>query len=224
MAKGQYLSGYQQGIVKRYYDNQDGLVLGKLAELVSELYVCEDSKKAASLWKSVQAGLKKSNVDALRAARIINEKRIEDLAKLVQELSKPGAQVVADRPRAESSVPSSTSIPKAGAAVAAGAEAAPPTAAADSASATTGLPPSAPAGPSFDELKRALHAFKKKLKLTKLDAESKLSARALTGGRSSGIVAVEPPREFSRAVWDELVKQGKMRRSGAGMYELVDAP
>ena len=51
MAKGQYLSNYQQGIVKRYYDNQDTLVVTKLAELSSELYLCDDAKKAATLWK-----------------------------------------------------------------------------------------------------------------------------------------------------------------------------
>ena len=43
-----------------------------------------------------------------------------------------------------------------------------------------------------DELKRALKAFKKRLKLTRLDEESRLSKSPLSKG-ASGIVAITPP-------------------------------
>ena len=82
--------------------------------------------------------------------------------------------------------------------------------------------PTAPGAPTADELRSALKAFKKRLKLTKLDDESRLGKRALTGGGSSGIVAVQPPRQFPRAVWDELVKQGRLKYAGQGLYELVN--
>ena len=79
-----------------------------------------------------------------------------------------------------------------------------------------------PAGtPSKEELKQAMKAFKKRLKLTVLDEESKLSRSPVTGGRGAGIVAITPPNQFPDAVWEELVKQGKLRRTGHGMYELV---
>ena len=57
--------------------------------------------------------------------------------------------------------------------------------------------------PSHDELKKAIKAFKKRLKLTRLDAESKISRRPVTGGQPSGIVAITPPNQFPQAVWDE---------------------
>jgi hypothetical protein len=73
-------------------------------------------------------------------------------------------------------------------------------------------------------LKQALKAFKKRLKLTRLDDESGLGGRRLSSGRDSGIVAIQPPNQYPRAVWDKLVEQGKLRRAGAGLYELVQDP
>jgi hypothetical protein len=75
--------------------------------------------------------------------------------------------------------------------------------------------------PTKDQLKAALKAFKKRLKLTRLDDESQLSRRPTTSGQGSGIVAMTPPSQFSQAVWDELVRQGKLKKTGHGMYELV---
>jgi hypothetical protein len=76
--------------------------------------------------------------------------------------------------------------------------------------------------PSFSqqELKAALKAFKKRLKLTQLDDQSRLGVGPLSGGHSSGIVAITPPDQYPLEIWDELAKQGKLRRSGHGQYEL----
>jgi hypothetical protein len=76
--------------------------------------------------------------------------------------------------------------------------------------------------PTAKELKNAFKAFKKRLKLTQLDADSQLTRRPTTSGGSSSIVAIVPPNEFGQAVWDELVKQGKLKKAGQGMYELVE--
>ena len=76
--------------------------------------------------------------------------------------------------------------------------------------------------PSSEELKRAFKAFKKRLKLTRLDAESKINANPLSSGRGSGIVAITPPHEFPQAVWDELVRQGRLKKAAQGTYELTE--
>jgi len=83
--------------------------------------------------------------------------------------------------------------------------------------------PTPPTPPTKDELKAALKAFKKRLKLTRLDQESRIGRNPLTTGRSSDIVAITPPHGFAAAVWDELVRQGKLKRDRHGMYELGDA-
>jgi hypothetical protein len=77
-------------------------------------------------------------------------------------------------------------------------------------------------GPSGDDLKKAFKAFKKRLKLTRLDEESKLNYRPTSSGKGSGIVAIMPPGGFSQAVWDALVKQGKLKYAGHGTYELAE--
>jgi hypothetical protein len=77
------------------------------------------------------------------------------------------------------------------------------------------------AAPSREELKGALKAFKKRLKLTRLDEESKIAGGPLSKGKGAEIVAISPPHQFSQAIWDELVKQGKLRSVGDGLYELV---
>jgi hypothetical protein len=75
--------------------------------------------------------------------------------------------------------------------------------------------------PPPEELKRALQAFKKRLKLMRLDEESKVGVGPMSGGRPSSIVAITPPNQYPRAVWDALVEQGRLKRASQGQYELV---
>jgi hypothetical protein len=70
-------------------------------------------------------------------------------------------------------------------------------------------------------LKSALKAFKKRLKLTALDDDSRLGRGPLSGG-AAGVYAIQPPSQFPREVWQELCRQGKLRDSGQGLYELAN--
>ncbi|MCF7954967.1 MAG: hypothetical protein K9M75_04105 [Phycisphaerae bacterium] len=72
---------------------------------------------------------------------------------------------------------------------------------------------------SPEVLKRAMKAFKKRLKLTALDEDSRLGRGALSGG-AQGVCAIRPPNQFPPEVWQELQRQGKLRNSGHGLYEL----
>ena len=78
-----------------------------------------------------------------------------------------------------------------------------------------------PTPPTPQELKSALKAFKKRLKLTQLDDQSRVGRSPLSGGHASGVVAIQPPDQFPEAVWEELAKQGKLKRAGRGMYGWV---
>jgi hypothetical protein len=78
-----------------------------------------------------------------------------------------------------------------------------------------------PEPPTREQLKAALKAFKKRLKVTRLDEESKLSRRPTTTGQGSSIVAITPPDQYPQPVWDELVRQGKLKKAGHGTYELA---
>ena len=75
--------------------------------------------------------------------------------------------------------------------------------------------------PGPQELKAALKAFKKRLKLTCLDDQSRIGVGPMSSGRQSGIVAITPPDQYPPAIWEELVRQGKLKRLGGGQYALV---
>lgn len=79
----------------------------------------------------------------------------------------------------------------------------------------------APAGIPDEELKRALTAFKKRLKLTRLDQESRLGGgRPTTSGKKSDIAAIIPPNQFPREVWKELAARKQIKDMGGGFYTL----
>ena len=71
-----------------------------------------------------------------------------------------------------------------------------------------------------DELKRAYKAFKKRLKLARLDDQSGLSP----GTKRSGIAGITPPTGFPPGIWDELVAQGRLKREMGGTYSMVAPP
>ncbi len=82
---------------------------------------------------------------------------------------------------------------------------------------------SPPPTPTPQELKAALKAFKKRWNLTRLDDQSRIGVGPMSSGRASGIVGISPPEQFSQAVWDELVRQGKLKKVGRQQYGLVGA-
>jgi hypothetical protein len=81
-------------------------------------------------------------------------------------------------------------------------------------------PPASDISPEV--LKRAMRAFRKRLKLTRLDHESRLGRNPLTSGRKAAIDAILPPHEFTPEVWEALVAEGQLRSMGQGFYMIVD--
>jgi hypothetical protein len=66
-----------------------------------------------------------------------------------------------------------------------------------------------------------MKAFRKRLKLTRLVDESRMGHGPMSGGGKSGVVAITPPDQFPKEVWQELANQGKLRHIGRGLYELI---
>jgi len=69
-------------------------------------------------------------------------------------------------------------------------------------------------------LKRALKAFRKRLNLARLDAESTMGHGPMSSGRESSIVGVRAPDQYPQEVWDELVRQKRLIAGRDGVYEL----
>lgn len=79
--------------------------------------------------------------------------------------------------------------------------------------------PAAPEAPTPETLKAAFKAFKKRLKVTQLDHNSRVGKSPMSSG-SSELTAMSPPGEYPKAVWQALVDQGKLKYIGHGMYEI----
>ncbi|MEX0820190.1 MAG: hypothetical protein WD070_11385 [Pirellulaceae bacterium] len=79
-----------------------------------------------------------------------------------------------------------------------------------------------PEPPSKEELRLAMKAFRKRLKLTRLDDESGMGYGPMSSGQRSRIIGITPPNQFPKAVWQELVKQGKLKCDRGGLYSLVE--
>jgi hypothetical protein len=73
---------------------------------------------------------------------------------------------------------------------------------------------------SEEDLKKALKAFRKRLKMQQLEEDSRLGHSPLTGSKTK-IVSIQPPLGFGREVWEELADQGFLKRDGRGFFELV---
>jgi hypothetical protein len=86
MAKGDYLTPYQKGVVRRYYEHKGAMMHQKLAETVSELYGCTDARKAGRLWKTAQTALIDLGAPGARVDRLVAARDLDGLARLVGEL------------------------------------------------------------------------------------------------------------------------------------------
>jgi hypothetical protein len=73
-----------------------------------------------------------------------------------------------------------------------------------------------------EDLKKAMKAFKKRLKLTKLDDESRLGHGPMSGGNKTQVVSIQAPSGFGKEIWEELADLGFLKRDGIGFFQMVE--
>ena len=84
MAKDEY-SEYQKAIISGYYANLDTIMLGKLSNLVSELYLVETEEKEQRLWQKARKAMEKLNIPEAIINHITEKQDVEILAKNLQD-------------------------------------------------------------------------------------------------------------------------------------------
>jgi hypothetical protein len=85
MAKQDY-SKHQKKIISRYYDNLDTIMLTKLQELTSEIYLAEGKKKKLDqLWDRVAKAMDNIGVPPEVAAHILEKRNPVILAKNIED-------------------------------------------------------------------------------------------------------------------------------------------
>lgn len=189
------MADHQQAAIKRYYDNRDTMALQNLAEIASELFITDDDeKKARKLWKRAAKAAAHTDADPATVEKIVEAKDVRALSRLVNELT------AIDHRKPQTPPPPAAPRP------------------------VESRPAEEPIDPTDKEvLKKAMKAFRKRLKLTRLDEESNVNSKnPLSSGRASGIVAITPPNQYPIAVWEALADEGRLKREGKGFYALAD--
>ena len=84
MAKKEY-SKFQQGVIRRFYQNRDAVETQRLQEIVTEIYLATTPAKRKRLWERAAALLERTpDVDAAAMQRIVEKEDVEALARIAE--------------------------------------------------------------------------------------------------------------------------------------------
>ena len=78
-------SPYQQRVIKNYYRNKDAIMVQRLGEQVTDLYLAE-GKARERLWKRVSTTLEKLEVSPKRIEHLVQSDNPALVANLLKEL------------------------------------------------------------------------------------------------------------------------------------------
>ncbi|NLE39445.1 MAG: hypothetical protein GX621_15595 [Pirellulaceae bacterium] len=78
---------YQQRAIKNYYDNRDAIMVQRLGELLTDLYLAE-GKSRAKIWERAAGALEKLKVPADQIQHIVGSDNPTLLANLYQQMLK----------------------------------------------------------------------------------------------------------------------------------------
>lgn len=84
MAKNER-SDYQKSVIQQYYTNLDTIMLQKLSELVTELYLAETPAKKDRLWQRAHKAMLKLKITPAIIDHIMKSRSPEILAKNLQD-------------------------------------------------------------------------------------------------------------------------------------------
>ncbi len=83
MGKQEY-SQHQQSVISSYYKNLDAIMLQKLSELVTELYLAETKAKHDRLWERAHKAMTKLKIRPATIDHIMEKQDVQILAKNLQ--------------------------------------------------------------------------------------------------------------------------------------------
>jgi len=84
MAKNEY-SEHQKAVISAYYGHLDTIMLQKLGELVSELYLADTDARRKRLWQRAHKAMVKLKVPPAIIDHIMEKADVEILAKNLQD-------------------------------------------------------------------------------------------------------------------------------------------
>ncbi len=85
-------SKHQKKIIDRYYDHRDEIMLTKLGEIVTDLYLADGDRKRDQLWKRAEKAMVQLKVKATIMKHILSSRDSEVLARNVRDWLKQAKQ------------------------------------------------------------------------------------------------------------------------------------
>lgn len=84
-------SDYQKKLIGRYYDRRDGIMLTRLQELVTELYLADTPRKQDQLWERARKAMTNLKVKPGLIEHLLDRRDVSLLARNVQNWMKAAA-------------------------------------------------------------------------------------------------------------------------------------
>lgn len=78
-------SKYQTEVIRQYYNHLDTIMLGKLGEMVTELYLAETDARKNRLWQRVHKAMLNLKIPPAIIDHIMKKRSVEILAKNLQD-------------------------------------------------------------------------------------------------------------------------------------------
>lgn len=75
------ISSYQRGVINNYYANLDGIMLQRLGEMVTELFLAETDAKKNRLWERVHKAMQNLKIPPAIIEHIMQKRDVQILAK-----------------------------------------------------------------------------------------------------------------------------------------------
>ena len=76
---------YQKKAIQRYYDQRGRIMLARLQELVTDLYLAETDAKRKQLWSRVEKAMSTLKVPPRLKEHILTTRKVEVLARNVRD-------------------------------------------------------------------------------------------------------------------------------------------
>lgn len=180
-------------------------ILVEIESHLTTLSQLDESTHPGPIWGAIHKLLLKTSAEPGQIARTITQRNTDALRQIIHTLREKPQSGNTDGDNHHDASPN-------------------PDNANDKHNATDETPSHAQPVPDIppEVLKKALRAFRKRLKLTRLDHESKLGVGPMSTGRKADFDAIMAPYEFPAEVWEQLAAQGQLEKMGAGFYKLAD--
>ena len=178
-------------------------LLQTLGSLSADIFLEDDPTQLSALWLRASSLLNSLGIDSSTISQLIATHDLNGLNDLIAQLQQKEAEkkrvIKSDLPSGIATSLSDSDLPPL----------APPT----TPPVYRQLPSPNDPKASLDKenLKRAMRAFRRRLKI---------KAEHEDGRGGAQLLAIQPPNQYPKTVWDELVRQGQLLSEGSNFYRL----